>query len=492
MSDSPTKPTAKHIEPAEPDEPSPWDSAEDPSRLPFGKFGKLTPIVCGMVFGLLLRLAFSGAPSSRWSAMVGAFIWLVPLATGAITVYLAERQQRRSWSYYAWAPALATALVVLGSLLILIEGLICAIVIVPLFTFMGMAGGLCMGLVCRLTRWPRHAAYGFAVLPLAAALVMPQGAPNQMGQVERSLWINAPAAVVWEGITNIRNIQPHEVDTAWTSRIGVPPPVEAVTVQDKQNNDNFAAQLVESKQQCDQHSTALLAVKDESIAKQQRLVAQAVELTDARQQCDHNKKLSDSLAAQLTESQLRWDNHSAARRRIEADAVRDERKNCSLSAQLTEAKRKCELLEVELAETRIMESVTFKDKQFNDKLATQLVASERQCACLTAQLNETKHQCDQLSGTLLVMKAESTENEQLSANYAAQLFEANKQCYQLTTETRRLDAALSVMVKDKPAITVTTAKNPQHSQWHSVTTSKPVIPNPVSSVVPPSPPAYVP
>ena len=81
-----------------------------------------------MVFGLLLRLAFSGAPSSRWSAMVGAFIWLAPLATGAITVYLAERQQRRSWAYYAWAPALATLLVVIGSLLVLIEGLICAIV----------------------------------------------------------------------------------------------------------------------------------------------------------------------------------------------------------------------------------------------------------------------------------------------------------------------------------------------------------------------------
>ena len=40
--------------------------------------------------------------------------------------------------------------------------------------------------------------------------------------MERSLWINAPAAVVWEGITNIRNIEPHEVDTAWTYRIGVP------------------------------------------------------------------------------------------------------------------------------------------------------------------------------------------------------------------------------------------------------------------------------
>ncbi len=232
MSDSPTKPPAGSLAPIEPAAPSPRDAAEDPSRLPFGTYSKLVPIACGMVFGLLLRLAFSGAPSSRWSAMVGAFIWLAPLATGAITVYLAERQQRRSWAYYAWAPALATLLVVIGSLLVLIEGLICAIVIVPLFTFMGMAGGLCMGLVCRLTRWPRHAAYGFAVLPLAAALVLPQGAPAQVGQVERSLWINAPAAVVWQGINDIRNIQPSEVETSLAYRIGVPPPVEAVTVQE--------------------------------------------------------------------------------------------------------------------------------------------------------------------------------------------------------------------------------------------------------------------
>jgi hypothetical protein len=149
-------------------------------------FSGWTPFVAGALSGLLLRLMFSGSPGSALSAMAAGFVWLAPFAVGAITVYAAERQKRRSFAYYLFAPTLATFVFVLGSLVILIEGLICAIVILPMFSLLGMFGGLVMGLVCRLTNWPKQAVYGIAALPLLVAMALPQNQAQRMGSVERS------------------------------------------------------------------------------------------------------------------------------------------------------------------------------------------------------------------------------------------------------------------------------------------------------------------
>lgn len=203
-----------------------------PPILPFAKW---QPVLAGALLGLMFRLVFfSGNPGSKWSAMAMGFVWLVPLAIGAITVYVAERQRRRTVGYYFYAPFLATALAVLGSLLTLIEGMICAILIVPLFGLLGMTGGVIMGMICRLTNWPRHAAYSFAVLPLIAALILPQNHDHQLGTIERSVLIQANPAQVWQQISNVRNIDPVEVQHAWAYRIGAPLPISGVTVETPQ------------------------------------------------------------------------------------------------------------------------------------------------------------------------------------------------------------------------------------------------------------------
>ncbi|MBP7567126.1 MAG: SRPBCC family protein [Burkholderiaceae bacterium] len=201
-----------------------------PEPRPLLPFGKLAPILAGAAFGLLLRLVFSGDPGSRWAAMAGPFILCMPFAVGAVTVYLAERVERRSVAYYLGAPAAACSLMVMGSLAILIEGIICAIVIVPLFAALAAVGGLVMGLICRATRWPRPSAYGFAVLPLLMAFALPGGpGPEHLGQVERSIVIAASPDEIWAHLHDIRNIRPDEVNGSLAYRIGVPRPLQAVT-----------------------------------------------------------------------------------------------------------------------------------------------------------------------------------------------------------------------------------------------------------------------
>ncbi len=193
-------------------------------------FSAWYPVVAGVLGGILLRLLFSGDPGSARSAMAGSFIFLAPMLVGAITVYVAETTQRRSWTYYLWAPMVANGLFVLGTLVIMIEGLICALVIVPLFACVGAVGGLAMGVVCRITNWPKQVIYSLAALPIALSFggdYLPT--PTIISAVERSVFVNAPPAQVWHHINYATNIKPEEFSATWAAKIGVPMPQSGVT-----------------------------------------------------------------------------------------------------------------------------------------------------------------------------------------------------------------------------------------------------------------------
>jgi hypothetical protein len=200
---------------------------DDQKMLPYAKWG---PIVGGALFGIALRLVYMGDANSRYAPMMGAFIYLAPFAVGAVTVYLAERQVRRSWGYYLAAGFGSTALFVIGTLLIMVEGWICVIVILPLFAGIGMLGGLAMGIVCRLTKWPKQTVYSVALLPLLMGAIEPTAnLPTRLRTIERTVTIDAPREVIWDQIMNVRDIRPEEVEHGIAFRIGTPPPLSALS-----------------------------------------------------------------------------------------------------------------------------------------------------------------------------------------------------------------------------------------------------------------------
>lgn len=193
---------------------------------------KRYPVIAGAIFGVCLRLMFSGRGGSPWSAMAGAFIFIAPILVGMVTVYLAERRRRRDWYYYIWAPFAATSLFVAGTLLLFIEGWICALVIIPMFAVLGAIGGVVMGLACRLTNWPRQTLQGVAVLPILLATFGSNiPTPTGLGTIERAVLVSAPASVVWRQLNDIQDIQPAEMADAWALRIGVPMPMSGTTRQ---------------------------------------------------------------------------------------------------------------------------------------------------------------------------------------------------------------------------------------------------------------------
>lgn len=195
--------------------------------LPYGKWWS---ILGGALFGVALRLVYIGDPNGPYGAMMGAFIYLVPLAVGAVTVYLAERRARRSWAYYVVAGIASTSLFIVGTLLIMVEGWICAIVIFPLFAGIGMLGAVVMGLVCRLTNWPKQTVYSLAVLPLLLGAIEPTAnLPTRLRTIERVVVVDAPREIVWDRLMNIRDIRHEEVGDGIAFRIGAPPPLSALS-----------------------------------------------------------------------------------------------------------------------------------------------------------------------------------------------------------------------------------------------------------------------
>jgi len=145
------------------------------------------PLVAGIAYGVSIRLVFSGEAGGPYNAMMSSFTLLVPVLVGAVTVMVAERTARRSWSYYFWAAAAANVLFVIGTLALTIEGLICCILAVPLFAVLGGIGGLLTGMLCRQKEWSRHSVHGLAILPLIlGALEQQVPLPNTVLTAEQS------------------------------------------------------------------------------------------------------------------------------------------------------------------------------------------------------------------------------------------------------------------------------------------------------------------
>ena len=194
-------------------------------------FSRWYPVLAGALVGLALRLIFFGGdPGHMMSAMGAAFIYAGPFAVSAVSVYVAERQGPRSWRYHAWLGSRANGWAVIAALMATIEGVICAIIIVPLFMLIGALGGVIMGAICHRTKWPRSSTYGFVALPLVLAVVLPAGAGDtHVGNSMRSVTIQAPPAQVWQQLHNTTAIAPEEVDSAWMYKIGVPLPESGIT-----------------------------------------------------------------------------------------------------------------------------------------------------------------------------------------------------------------------------------------------------------------------
>ncbi|HTQ80774.1 MAG TPA: hypothetical protein VMM92_12315 [Thermoanaerobaculia bacterium] len=196
----------------------------------------LSGILAGVLYGALARVFFGYHRfSGVFEVMSVAFLFLVPLVLGFLTVYLGEREEPAGPGW-GWARRLvvpwASSLLALASALALAwEGLICVFLWIPLFLLMSSLGGLIAGLV-RKYGSPR----GNQPFVLAFALLLPFAfaplehrlpVPEELRQVDTSIEIDAPVETVWKNIERVPRIGPAEHRFSLFHAIGFPRPVEA-------------------------------------------------------------------------------------------------------------------------------------------------------------------------------------------------------------------------------------------------------------------------
>jgi uncharacterized membrane protein YhaH (DUF805 family) len=136
----------------------------------------------------------------------GLFV-VSPFIIGAVTAYMGNHRSdiggRATW-------ALVNSAAVLGGLALLalaLEGLICIVVIAPLWLLFSAVGGFIGRAIARATRRPlRSTSAALAVIPLIYALeaILPASVTYEN---EVSIDINAPPAAVWRSITAMGHIE---------------------------------------------------------------------------------------------------------------------------------------------------------------------------------------------------------------------------------------------------------------------------------------------
>ncbi len=207
----------------------------------------LFAVFCSVVYGLLMRLVF-GFYSDLWQVMSIAFIFVVPLGIGALTVRFSEPQRIHSRLYCFFAPWLSSLALLIVTILLSIEGIICWVMAYPVFGIISGIGGLFMRryLLGRAREEQKDledraldAGDDFrnkGNLQVSLLLVLPflvaeverhiEFAPQTLSAYT-SLDMAAPDTLIWHNVTRMHTISPAEDHSRLTRWMGLPRPLRA-------------------------------------------------------------------------------------------------------------------------------------------------------------------------------------------------------------------------------------------------------------------------
>lgn len=186
----------------------------------------------GVIYGISMRFLFgSGALSELFEIMSISFIFLVPVVIGFLVVFINSKKQDLSFIGWMTQPLIPSFLTILISLLIAIEGLICAIVWIPLFMILSSFGGLIAGLVSKLMDNDKSKTYVFIGVLFLPILISPLEQllepSTTISKAKTQILINANAESIWMHIKEVPKISKDELGNSFSYLVGFPKPIEA-------------------------------------------------------------------------------------------------------------------------------------------------------------------------------------------------------------------------------------------------------------------------
>jgi len=103
----------------------------------------LSGLPIALVYALIVRLTFASKDYSfLFGTMTCGFLFLVPLAIGALTIRLAPNEYRKSTTYAIFMPWVSIIIVAIGSIVLALEATICILMALPIFLFLSSLGDL--------------------------------------------------------------------------------------------------------------------------------------------------------------------------------------------------------------------------------------------------------------------------------------------------------------------------------------------------------------
>jgi hypothetical protein len=191
----------------------------------------LVGVPIALLYGWLVRLTFtSGKTTVDLSPLTCGFLFVVPLAMGALTVWLAPKELRGSYPYAIFMPWISVFIAAAGSIAMYLEAVICVLMALPLFMFFSSAGGVMVYWIHKAKNKPsQNALLGLILLApyLVTPFEMKIPAPDSYRYVENQIIIHAPASKVWEQIISIPRIAAEEQGFSIFHLFGVPKLLEA-------------------------------------------------------------------------------------------------------------------------------------------------------------------------------------------------------------------------------------------------------------------------
>ncbi|AYA37458.1 hypothetical protein D3Y59_10615 [Hymenobacter oligotrophus] len=192
---------------------------------------KLLAVLAGVVYALAFRFVFNTGPFERFGGLLMlSFLIAVPFGLGILTAHYTPASRGNAWRY-VFAPWIATTLFLLTAFVAHLEGVICLIIILPLFYFVSWLGA-------RLYAWlEKHRnnkpddyalVSAVALLPFVVAFAESRfTTPDSLRRVQNVVEIAAPPAVVWRHIVRVAPISPADLGPSLVDDIGFPRPVQA-------------------------------------------------------------------------------------------------------------------------------------------------------------------------------------------------------------------------------------------------------------------------
>lgn len=192
-------------------------------------FIKILPI---LIFTIVVFIFTALIARDLHVMMSVGFLVILPLLMGALTEYSYSFHQENPRGSLLLQQFILMIVIILVSVFILREGVICLVMASPFLYLWLCLGALFMRILCRNYWKPSAKVYALSVVPLMVILFDPFSATHLYGTTKNEIIIAAPVSEVFRAINDIQSIKANEIKESPIFWMGFPKPISGMTVKD--------------------------------------------------------------------------------------------------------------------------------------------------------------------------------------------------------------------------------------------------------------------